>query len=293
MNSQHKDHRPLVGVGLRHPHIAAAQEATAEVDFIEVHSENFFADGGALPQVISDLAQQYPISLHSTAMGLGSATAIPQAYIKQLTQLADNVKPLLISDHACFAWGNVGNTFVHAGDLLPIAHNRDSLITMANHIEQIQQPLGKQLLIENLSAYIAMPGSTMTEAEFLAQLTERTGCGLLVDLNNLLVNAHNANEADPIAAAMQWLSLLPKDAVGEFHLAGFSEPKPGDFAIDDHSQPVSEDCWQLYQQAITLFGPVPTLIEWDNDLPSWDTLVAQAQRAKHIAAHALNTGATP
>lgn len=279
---------PLVGVGLRHPHIADALNAPAPLDFVEVHSENFFASGGALLEIIDELKHAYAISLHSTAMGLGSAQGIPKHYIDKLTLLSERVDPILISDHAAFSWGQAAGLPVHGGDLLPLSYNQATLDVMSAHVERIQQQLGRQLLVENLSAYLTLPGSTMTENAFLVALHQRTGCGLLVDLNNILINARNAGVDDVLKTSQIWLDTLPRGAVGEIHLAGYSEPLIGEFAVDDHAHPVSETGWTLYQYALQRFGAIPTLIEWDNNLPSWQELVEQAQRARHVANEVLN-----
>jgi uncharacterized protein (UPF0276 family) len=221
-------------------------------------------------------------------MGLGSFTDIPEYYITQLLTLNRLINPFLMSDHACFAWGHTDKKPVHAGDLLPISYNAESLENMVKNVNQIQQRLGRKILVENLSAYIKMPGSTMHETDFLISLCEQTECGLIVDLNNILVNEKNVDKSQILDAAKAWLNQIPAQHIGEFHLAGYSQPAVGALAIDDHSQPVSEDGWALYEYALTQFGPVPTLIEWDNLLPSWETLVDQAQKAKVIAHKVFN-----
>lgn len=287
MNVNFSPKQPFVGVGLRHPHIPDALTESMAVDFVEVHSENFFAQGGALPHLIQQIAAKYPVSLHSTAAGLGSETGVPDFYQQQLEHLAQLVTPILMSDHAAFSWGKLNNSSVHAGDLLPLAYNEQSLAILATNVDQLQQRLGRPLLIENLSAYLEMPGSTFSEPEFLTRLQQQTQCGLLVDLNNILVNAHNQGEPEPLSYAKEWLRAIPAQAVGEIHLAGYSQVSPEQLAVDDHSQPVSELCWQLYEYAIQLFGHVPTLIEWDNQLPDWQVLVQQAQKAKRIAQEVL------
>ena len=274
---------PKVGVGLRHAHFRDALSMPASIDFVEVHAENFFADGGVLHQLLQDISDVYPVSLHATAMGLGSAAGIPDFYIRQMRSLNFLINPFLISDHACFAWGMVGDKAIHAGDLLPIPHNRESLNVMEGNVDRVQQMLGRQILVENISAYIQMPGSTLPESEFLVSLCERTGCGLLIDLNNILVNERNAGNKDAVCAAKDWLNNFPGDVVGEFHLAGNSIATTNELVVDDHSQPVADDCWELYEFALKRFGPVPTLIEWDNQLPDWVQLIEQADKAKGIA----------
>ena len=272
-----------IGVGLRHQHIADALDTPATIDFVEVHAENFFAQGGGLHRLIEDISGVYPISLHSTALGLGSAYGIPEAHINQLKTLVDITQPFLMSDHAAFAWGKLGDQPVHGCDLLPLVYNVENLQVMTWHIDQLQQRMGHQLLIENLSAYITLPGSTMSEQEFLVALRDITGCGLLIDLNNILVNAINAGEDDILSAGKDWLRAIPSGSVGEFHLAGHSYPALGELAVDDHATPISEQCWELYAHAVNRYGAVPTLIEWDNHLPDWSRLLEEAARARTIA----------
>ena len=288
MTHLHRFEIPYVGVGLRHQHIAEALDTPAAIDFVEVHSENFFARGGALQHLIQDIADIYPVSLHSTAMGLGSAMGIPDSYLQQLYHLANEVKPFMMSDHAAFTWGEVSGLPVHGGDLLPLIYNQQNLMVISQNVDQIQQTLGRQILVENLSAYLHLPFSTMSEQAFLIELQRITGCGLLIDLNNILVNAYNEDASDLLKAGQAWLDVIPTDSVGEIHLAGFTPPSDQGLAIDDHSQPVSDLCWQLYIYAIKRFGPVPTLIEWDNQLPDWSVLLDQATQARTLAKEALS-----
>lgn len=278
-----KPFAPLVGVGLRHPHFSDALASVAPVDFVEVHSENYFAEGGATLAVLRDITQKYPVSLHSTALGLGSAGTIPAHYMQKLKSLINQVKPILVSDHASFSWGSWQQRPVHAGDLLPISFTEESLKTLAENVDQVQQFLGRQLLIENLSAYIQFDYNSMSETEFLVRLTELSGCGLLLDLNNILVNAHNQRLTEPLYYANQWLNQIPTHVVGEIHLAGHSSVAFGELAIDDHSHPVSSNGWQLYFCALKRFGAVPTLIEWDNELPAWDVLIDEVKKARIVA----------
>lgn len=288
MTHLHRFKSPHVGVGLRHQHIAEALNTPAAIDFVEVHSENFFAKGGALQHLIQDIAEIYPVSLHSTAMGLGSARGIPDSYLQQLYHLANAVNPFLMSDHAAYTWGEVSGLPVHGGDLLPLIYNQQNLMVISQNVDQIQQKLGRQILVENLSAYLSLPFSTMSEQEFLIELQRITGCGLLVDLNNIIVNAYNEGAGDILNTANEWLKVIPADSVKEIHLAGFTPPIDRALAIDDHSQPVSDLCWQLYIYAIKRFGPVPTLIEWDNQLPDWSVLVGQANQARTLAQEVLS-----
>ena len=292
-NNLISNEKPFIGVGLRHVHYQDALSSPNHIDFVEVHAENFFAKGGITKALLEDINQQFPISLHATSLGLGSAQAIPDNHIKTLQQLVEQVEPILLSDHACFAWGQVNDITVHAGDLLPIPFNEESLAVMAQNVSNIQQVMGRPLLVENLSAYIVPVGSTMSEMAFLTQLCQQTDCKLLLDLNNLLVNAHNfgsdSNNEDlhPLDIAKAWLNELAPNIVGEFHLAGCTPAKDNQMIIDDHSQPVSDELWQLYAYALERFGNIPTLVEWDLDLPSWQELVEQAKKARQIANEVL------
>jgi len=278
----------VIGVGLRHQHFAEALTTPSNIDFVEVHSENFFAQGGALPNVLAQASEKYAISLHSTAMGLGSAQGVPSHYLQKLNQLASSCNPILMSDHACFSWSQLNGQQVHAGDLLPLAYSEATLMVLAHNIDRVQQSLGRSLLVENLSAYIQYSHACMPETEFLVRLSELTGCKLLVDLNNIIVTANNINAAQPLDYAEQWLADIPATMVGEIHLAGFTEVNEGELIIDDHSQAVSSTGWQLYRYALERFGKVPTLVEWDNNLPSWQRLLAEADKARNIAEQVFN-----
>ena len=278
---------PIVGVGLRHPHYSNALSSKAPVDFVEIHSENFFAGGGAIAAVLDEIITKYLVSLHST--GLGSAEEASSTYYKKLIALSYKVQPILISDHASFSWSRLGDQRIHLGDLLPISFNEQSLMVLCHHVDRAQQRLGRQILIENLSAYVDMDDNSMSETEFLTELSNTTGCGLLVDLNNIIVSATNKKEPDILAYAQRWLKQLPVNKVGEFHLAGFTPPEVGDYAVDDHSQAVSEECWALYAFALQHFGAIPTLIEWDNNLPSWEVLLKQVELARGIGKNTFKT----
>jgi len=299
LNKKPSINLPLIGVGLRHDHFDDALNSPANIDFIEVHAENFFADGGASHAVLSEISQHYQVSLHATSLGLGSAVPPPKKQLEQLTSLVKCYQPILLSDHACFSWAEVSGVKTHAGDLLPIPFNDDSLSIMVANVKRAQQHLGRSILVENLSAYLELPGSTYDEAEFLVKLCQQSGCKLLVDLNNLIVNAinqplfnaqlaeNNLTATTTLQHAKQWLDKIPAEFVGEIHLAGCTQVKDGELMIDDHSQPVSDDVWHLYRYALQSFGAVATLIEWDESLPLWQTLIAEAEKAKNIAVDVL------
>ena len=290
-----------VGIGWRHPHYAELLERQPALAFLEVHSENFFAPGGAALAVLERGRTQYPISLHGVGLSLGSAVGLDTWHLDQLTRLVQRIDPVRVSDHACFARGLLKGSVVHAADLLPIPFSTESLDVLCSHVHQVQDRLQRAFMVENLSAYLRwnMPQAerVWTETEFLTTLARRTGCQLLVDVNNIYVNALNApmrygDMADPLQSCRNWLNAIPADVVGEIHLAGHCRvsDEHGDIVIDDHGSRVCDAVWELYRHAIARFGPVPTLIEWDIDVPTLDVLLDEATRAR---AHGAEAGALP
>jgi uncharacterized protein (UPF0276 family) len=224
----------------------------------------------------------YQLSLHGTALSLGAAYAPDTEAVEHLQRLVQEFDPMLVSEHLSFAWATVQGKKVHLGDLLPVARNTASLDLLCSNIDRVQQSLSRPILIENVSSYLSDMPHEIDEAQFLVALTERTGCRLLLDINNLFVNAHNARTTDRQTVVRDWMDQLPADSVGEIHLAGFTAPEAGAIAIDDHAQPVSDECWEAYAYAVRRFGAVPTLVEWDNALPEWDVLQQQAAIARTI-----------
>ena len=276
-----------MGVGLRHPHYQQAMAPVANIDFVEVHAENFFMAGGASLEVLNTVSQYHPLSIHGTSLGLGSNQTIPKSAIHSLKQLVDHFKPILVSDHLCFTWSHINSQPIHSGDLLPIAFNEKMLLKASDNIKQVQDTLGQQLLAENLSAYLTMPDPTLRETDFLNQLCQNTGCKLLVDINNLMVNEVNKRdndaEFDPVSNVKKWLDDIDLETIGEIHLAGCTEPAKGGIMVDDHSQPVADSTWQAYAYLINRLDNIPpTLIEWDTQLPEWETLVGEAEKARSI-----------
>lgn len=271
-----------VGIGWRHAHYAQLISELPPLDFIEVHSENFFGEGGAALAVLRAARAHYPVSLHGVGLALGSACGIDEWHLSQLARLVDCIKPLRVSDHACFARVDRAGRAAHASDLLPIPFNDEALAVMSANVHHVQERLKRPLLVENLSAYITPAGSDREEADFLVQLAQRTGCSLLVDVNNIYVNALNArrmnSDIDPVAACCEWLDRIPASIVGEIHVAGHCVMD--DIVIDDHGSRVCEDVWTLYAHAIERFGSIPTLVEWDTDVPPLQVLLAQAQRVR-------------
>jgi len=268
-----------VGVGLRAPHFEALLASPQSVDFVEVHAENHFAEGGLSRALLERVAGVLPVSLHGTGAGLASKVPIPRDHLRRLRSLVEWVKPTWVSDHVAQTWFVHNGQLRHAGDLLPVAFQWAALRHLVDNICRVQDHLGRQILIENLAQYVVFAQSDMPEVEFLVQACERSGCGLLVDLNNLHVNAINAGEGEPEAAVRRWLDACPAHLVKELHLAG-STPNPGGLVIDDHAQPVSEAVWALHRHACQRFPQAATLIEWDEQLPSWSRLVQEADRAR-------------
>jgi hypothetical protein len=272
-----------VGIGWRQPHYEALLAERPALGFIEVHSENFFADGGITLAVLDAGRAAYPVSLHGVGLGLGSAAGLDDWHLTRLARLVDRVQPDWVSDHACFARVHNGAGGVHAADLLPIPFNDESLALLCRHVQQVQERLGRRLLVENISAYVGWSGDTLAEPEFFNELTRRSGCGLLLDVNNLFVNARNEGLA-PAAAAretMRWVDAVRPGSVGEIHLAGHCELADG-LVIDDHGSRVRDEVWQAYAHAIQRLGPTPTLIEWDTAVPALDVLLAEAGRARAL-----------
>lgn len=272
--------RTAVGVGLRPDHYQKALENPASPDFLEVHSENFFAEAGIAAEILQDISAHTPISLHGTSAGLGSVEAVPDDYLKKLKRLADRVNPVLVSDHLCFTWARIGGRLFHGGDLLPIPYTAESLQHAVNNIDRVQSHLGRQIAIENVCAYLELNESEFRETEFLNEIAARTGCGLIVDINNVMVNARNARVADLPEHIDRYVSSLDADAILEIHLAGSTPVGVEETLIDDHACPVSNCGWQSYERALSLIGPRPTLVEWDNNLPSWSELLGEATKAR-------------
>jgi uncharacterized protein (UPF0276 family) len=276
--------RQPVGIGWRHPHYAELVQTRPALDFIEVHSENFFAQGGAALAVLREGRELYPVSLHGVGLSLGSAMGIDSWHLDQLAQLVQAIDPVRISDHASFARAPVAGQALHASDLLPVPMTRDALDVMCANVQQVQDRLRRPIAVENLSAYVQWQAFDMSETDFLNTLARRTGCGLLVDVNNLYVNALNAQlrgePQAPLAACLAWLNAVETNHVAELHLAGHVHQ--GDIVIDDHGSRVPEPVWSLYDHALERFGPVPTLIEWDTDVPPLGVLLEEAERARKV-----------
>ena len=263
------------GVGLRAPHYRAFLEGRPALGFIEVHSENYLARAGWDWHVLTELRRDYPVSLHGVGLGLGSACGFSQDHLERVRALAEAVDPFLVSEH--LSWGALAGRQLH--DLLPVTLDRPTLALVCERVGRVQDALGRRLLVENVSSYVRFRADAMSEAEFLVELARRTGCGILLDVNNLYVNQHN-HGADALAA-LDALGALPPGSVGEIHLAGHLATPLA--LVDHHGAAVAEPVWRLYRAALERFGRVPALVEWDADLPPLDILLAEAARADAIA----------
>lgn len=278
-----------VGVGWRQPHYDALMAQRPALGFLEVHSENFFAPGGAARATLRAAREHYSISLHGVGLSLGSACGLDGVHLDQLAALVAEVDPVRVSDHASFArvCPPGGSQFWHANDLLPVAFTEAGLNVMVRNVVQVQERLRRPLLVENLSAYLHWADADLSEPQFLAELARRSGCQLLLDVNNLMVNALNApprsgRTTDPVHAVCRWLDALDTEAIGEIHLAGYTDQAPGALIIDDHACRVRAPVWQVYQHALKRWGPRPTLMEWDTDLPDLSVLLAEAALAQQV-----------
>jgi uncharacterized protein len=272
------------GIGLRAPHHDALQAARPAVGWLEAHSENYFPQGGAQPAILERLRADYPLALHGVGLSIGSTDPLDLGHVASLQRMIARFEPALVSEHLC--WGSIGGR--HLNDLLPLPYSEEALRHLVPRVRELQQRLGRQVLLENVSSYLQFAGSTLAEWDFLGALVAETGCGLLLDVNNVHVSARNHG-----FDARDYVAALPPAAIGEIHLAGHDVTRVGsrEIRIDTHAQPVCEEVWALYRFAITTLGPVPTLVEWDTDIPPLGTLVAEAARADAEARAALAVAA--
>lgn len=266
------------GIGLRPRHYREMLASRPNVAFLEVHAENYFGPGGQPLAFLERLRADYALSVHGVGLSLGSTDPIDTAHLDSLSRLLDRFQPSLVSEHLC--WCSVGGR--HFNDLLPLPYTEEALAHVCQRINQVQDYLGRQLLVENLSAYLEFTASAIPEWEFVSEVVRRTGCALLLDVNNIYVSSQN-HGFDP----QRYVRAVPAAAVKEIHLAGFDSN--GRCLIDTHGRPVAEPVWRLYELAIRRLGPRPTLIEWDTDVPALSVLLSEAQRADSIleTIHAL------
>ena len=269
------------GIGLRFQHDQAVLNTRPDVAWMEVHTENYMGGGWPI-RCLEAIRRDIPISLHGVGLSLGSAEGLDQAHLDRIRQVAERIEPDLMSEH--IAWSVSGGTYL--ADLLPLPMTEEALAVVCRHVDQVQSILGRRILVENPSTYMQFRYSTIPEWEFMAAVAARTSCGILCDVNNIYVSAKN-HGWNPLV----YLAALPPDAIGEIHLAGHSVRRlvdAGTLRIDDHSSRVIGEVWSLYEEALRRFGPVPTLIEWDQNVPALDVLVDEAHHADALIDAASN-----
>lgn len=270
--------RPIptgAGIGLRTCHQAEVLRDWPQVAWFEAHAENYFARGGALPGILEQIRSNYPLSFHGVGLGLGNTDPVDGAHLAALRRLVDRYEPALVSEHLC--WGASGGRFTN--DLLPMPYTEEALTHLSARMRQLQDVLGRQILIENVSSYLQFCGAEYREWEFIVALATESGCGILLDVNNVYVSAMNHG-----FDALRYLEWMPRHLVQEIHLAGHTiyEHEGRHFGIDTHSTRVCDAVWDLYRRAVQRLGAVPTLIEWDVDIPALHVLQHEAARADAI-----------
>lgn len=268
------------GIGLRAVHYEhfLKPDVPASQIWLEAHAENYFQPAGVRRRILSAIAGRYEVSLHGVALSLGSTEGLDADHLDRLADLVTEIQPVLVSEH--LAWSRMDG--IYYNDLLPLPLTEETLDVVSANVDRAQARLGRPLLVENPSGYMAVEDSTLGEAHFLARLVARTGCGLLLDVNNLFISGTNLG-----ISIAEWLAAIPGDAVGEIHLAGHAREQRGSRSvlIDTHGARVANEVWALYAEVIECFGPRPTLIEWDSDLPALDVLLQEAGRAQAILDH--------
>ena len=261
------------GIGLRKEHFDVVLGEKPAVPFFEVISENFMVDGGRPLAVLERVRRDYPLAVHGVSLSLGSAEPVDRAYLARLKTLVDRFDPAVVSDHLC--WTGIGGHNSH--DLLPMPLTEEAARATARKIRQVQDALGRRILVENISSYVEFSASALSEGEFLRDVAEKADCGILLDVNNLYVNSRNHG-----LDTGRFLDRIPAGRVGQMHLAGHEDH--GDLVIDTHDHPVADAVWALYEEALRRFGPVPTLIEWDAQIPPFEVVLAEARRAEAVQA---------
>lgn len=259
------------GVGLRAEHYEFVTRERPSTDWFEAITENFIDSGGRPLNILQQVRRQSPVALHGVSLSIGSADPLDTIYLQRLKTLADRIDPFIVSDHLC--WTGVDGQNLH--DLLPLPFTEEAVSHIAARVQKVQEFLGRRILLENVSSYVTYPHSTMPEWQFLAEVARRSGCGILLDINNIYVNSLN-HRFDP----SDYLNGISVGAVGQFHLAGHTQ-RDG-FLFDTHNRPVIDEVWKLYRSALKRFGPVSTLIEWDADIPPFEYLAEEAAQARLI-----------
>lgn len=266
----------LAGTSLKHEHLPAILAEAKRTGFFEVHAENYMGAGGPPHHALARIRRDYPLSLHGVCMSIGGPQPLDKVHLRRFKALVDRYAPALVSEH--LAWSTHGATYFN--DLLPLPYTLATLTRVADHIDEVQETIGRPILLENPSTYVIFPQSTMSETDFIRELAQRTGCGLLLDVNNVFISATNHGYS-PLA----YLANFPLEHVGEIHLAGHSEQADdeGDLLlIDSHDCPVADAVWKLFEMVIGQCGPIPTLVEWDSDIPAWPVLSTEAAAAQAI-----------
>jgi uncharacterized protein (UPF0276 family) len=275
----------LAGVGLRLPHLAEVAAGDPTAAWLEVHPENFLANPHA-HELLLDIAKRHAVSLHTVGLSVGSVAGLDRGHLARIRQLVDEIDPILVSGH--LAWSTHRGAYLN--DLLPLPYHDETLRVVASHVHEVQDALGRPYVVENPASYVGFAASTLTEVEFLAELVARTGCRLLCDVSNAFLSAANMGYD-----AYAYMDAFPAHAVAELHLGGFTRETDdatpgGEILIDTHAGAIAEPVLSLYAYALRRFGPRPTLVEWDNALPAFARLLAEAQRADAVAAAALDRG---
>lgn len=274
---------PRAGAGLKGEHVDQILADDYRIGFLEVHAENYMGDGGPAHRALTAIRREFPLSVHGVGLSIGSERGLDPAHLDRLARVVERYEPAMVSEH--LAWSTHDASYFN--DLLPVPYDAATLDLVVSHVSQVQDRLKRKILLENPSTYVAFDSSTMGETEFISEIATRSGCGLLLDINNVFVSATNHGWK-----AMSYLRDFPLELVEEIHLAGHAEDvdDEGDrLLIDAHDRPVSDDVWKLYDTVICQIGPVPTLIEWDNDVPDWPVLRREAEAADAIL---LSRGAT-
>lgn len=271
------------GLGFKPEHFQAIRDARPTLGFFEIHAENYMGEGGAPHAMLRALRADYALSVHGVGLSIGGPEPLNEEHLLRLKALCDRYQPESFSEH--LAWASHGGEWLH--DLLPLPYNPETLNIVAGHIDRVQEVLGRRMLLENPATYVLFEQSEIPETAFLAELVRRTGCGLLLDVNNVFVSCVN-HRTDPRA----YLDTFPLAAVGELHLGGHAEEAlpSGPLLIDDHGASVADPVWALYAELVSKTGPLPSLVEWDNDVPDFATLLAEATRAGAILARTSEAG---
>ena len=268
----------LAGTSFKHEHLSAILADGLNNGFFEVHAENYMGAGGPPHRALAAIRADYPLSIHGVCMSIGGPGALDVNHLARFRDLVARYEPMLVSEH--LAWSSHGGTFFN--DLLPLPYTQDTLDKVCEHINQAQEAIKRPILLENPSTYVAFASSTMSETDFIRAVSQRTGCGLLMDVNNVFVSANNHG-----FSASGYLAEFPLEQVGEIHLAGHSEQHDDEnelLLIDSHDRAISDSVWTLYRDVVSRIGPRPTLIEWDSNLPDWPVLRAQALTARRMMA---------